>query len=121
MNEQTSMKDDFGKALVDAPTYLLRYVGGLIIAILRDYSLITLLIFVVLLGLLLHSVLIPATAFFGLYFFLRVAVNITEGIMYHANQTAQSTMQHAGATAQLGMAVERLNPNQAQSAPEPPA
>lgn len=95
------MKDDFAKALVDAPGHLLRFVGGLIIALLSDYSLITLLIFVTLLGLVVESVLIAATAFFGLYFLVRLVVNIADVIAYHAKTVGSSNMQIAAVLAQF--------------------
>lgn len=105
MNEQTSMKDDFAKALVDAPGHAIRYVGGLIIALLGDYTLITLVIFVVLLGLVTHSVLIPAAVFFGAYFLLRVVSNVAEAIGYHANQTAAAQARNAQVQSQAIMQV----------------
>lgn len=110
MSEERGLKHDLAQALVDAPGHLVRYVGGLIVALLGDYSLITLLIFVVLLGVATGSVLIAVTTFFGAYFVLRLVGNVADVIGYHAERTGSSIMQVAGATAQLGMAVERLNP-----------
>ena len=101
MQEPPSLKNDLAKALVDAPGHLLRYVGGLVVALLQDYTLITLLIFVGLLGWLLGSVLIPAATFFGAYFMLRLVANLGEAIGWHGRTVAQANMQVAAALAQL--------------------
>lgn len=122
MNEQTSMKDDFAKALVDAPGHAIRYVGGMIIALLGDYTLITLLIFVTLLGFAVSSWLIAATAFFGLYFLLRLVASLTDVIGYHANTTAQTAANvgraRAQSTMQVAAALAQFHPPQEQSEAE---
>jgi uncharacterized protein YacL len=101
MSEQTPFKEQFVKVLVDAPGHLLGYVLGLIVAVLDDYTLITLVIACALLGFV-TSILIACTAFFGAYFVLRLVANLADVVSYHARTTAQATMQVAGATAQLG-------------------
>lgn len=87
------------KQLENAPRNIITYFWGLLGAIVDDYALITLMIFCVLLGFTVGSILIPLTVFFGLYFLLKLTANIAEVIGYHANSTAQSNMQVAQAIA----------------------
>jgi hypothetical protein len=108
---------NFLQQLENAPKNLVLYVLGLVGAVVDDYSLVTLLIFCVLLGFVLNSILIPATAFFGLYFVLRLVNNIAEGIGHHAEATfeagraeAQSTMQIAASLAQFHLPVAQEEP-----------
>lgn len=95
------MKENFAKALVDAPGHLFGYVVGLVIALLGDFTLITLAIFAVLLALATGSALIAATAFFGFYFLMRLVAHLAEGIRYHAGASAQGAQQQAQATMQI--------------------
>jgi hypothetical protein len=92
---------NLGQQLENAPKNLVLYVLGLIGAVVDDYTLVTLLIFCMLLGFILHAVLIPVAVFFGAYFVLRLVNNVTEGIGHHARATAQTNMQVAAAIAQL--------------------
>jgi hypothetical protein len=112
------MKENFAKALVDAPGHLFGYVIGLIIALLGDYTLITLTIFVVLLGLLTGSILIAATTFFGLFFVFRLVVYLSDGLRYHADLNRLSGNQQAQATMQVAAALAQFHPPQEQSAPD---
>ena len=116
MQEPPALKDSLAKALVDAPGHIVRYVGGLIVALLGDYTLITLLIFVGLLGWLLGSVLIAATTFFGAYFVLRLVANLAESIGFHANQTRLAGNQQAQSNMQIAAALAQFRtPHEAQS------
>jgi uncharacterized membrane protein YagU involved in acid resistance len=92
---------NLGQQLENAPKNLVLYVLGLIGAVVDDYTLITLLIFCVLLGFILHAVLIPLAVFFGAFFVLRLVSNVAESIGHHAKATAQTNMQVAAAIAQL--------------------
>lgn len=87
------------KQLESAPRNLVMYFWALLGAVVDDFTLITLLIFAVLLGFA-TSVLIAATAFFGLYFVLRLVANLADVIGFHANSTAQSNAAVAHAIAQ---------------------
>jgi type IV secretory pathway VirB6-like protein len=103
--------------LENAPKNLVLYVLGLIGAVVDDYSLVTLLIFCVLLGFVLDSILIPATAFFGLYFLLRLVNNLAEGIGLHAQATHQSGQMQAQSTMQIAAALAQFHPPVQQSGP----
>jgi predicted PurR-regulated permease PerM len=69
------------KQLENAPKNLVLYVLGLVGAVVDDYTLVTLTIFCVLLGFVLSAVLIPITAFFGLYFVTRLVDHIAQAIV----------------------------------------
>lgn len=101
------MKDDFAQALVDTPGHLIGYVVGLIIALLGDYTLITLTIFVGLLGLLTSSVLIAATTFFGLFFLFRLVDYLSDGIRYTSRSINQGQQMQAQATMQVAAALTK--------------
>lgn len=95
---------NFVKQLENAPRNLVLYVLGLVGAIVDDYTLVTLTVFCVLLGFVLHSVLIPAATFFGLYFLMRLVMNMAEAVAANAHakaQNAQATLQVAAALAQF--------------------
>lgn len=98
--------------------HLLGYVTGLVAALVDDYTLITLLIFVTLLGFLVSSVLIAATAFFGLYFLLRLVSHVAEGIGFTANSIGGATNRQAQATMQVAAALAQFHPPQDQELPQ---
>lgn len=85
--------------------HLIGYVFGLLAALVDDYTLITLAIFVGLLGWLTGSVLIAATAFFGLYFLMRLVNFIGEGLAWHGQAAAEAGRQQAQATMQIAAAI----------------
>lgn len=97
------------KQLEAAPRNLILYVWGLLGAIVDDYALITLTIFAVLLGLV-TTALIAATAWFGLYFLLRLVANLADVTALHARTVGQTQAQQAQATMQVAAALARLNP-----------
>jgi hypothetical protein len=100
--------NDLGKQLENAPKNLVLYALGLVGAVVDDYALVTLLIFCVLLGFVLGSILIPATVFFGAYFVLRMVVAIVNSITAHGSATVHAGNQIAGAL---------MYPHQAQGSP----
>lgn len=96
------------KQLEAAPRNLILYAWGLLGAMVDDYALVTLTIFAVLLGFL-TTALIAATAFFGLYFLLRLVANVADVIGLNARtqgQVANANMQIAAALARRGTPVE---------------
>lgn len=95
------------RAIEHAPGHLVQYLWGLLGAILDDFAMITLTIFVVLLGLLTSSVLIAATAFFGSYFVLRLVSNVAESIGYTSRSINQGQQMQAQATMQVAAALTR--------------
>jgi hypothetical protein len=114
---QAGPPPSFAQKVVHRIEHLISYAVGLLAALVDDYTLITLLIFCVLLGVVVESALIPATAFFGLYFLMRLAANVADAIGF----VGKSVNNHAQATLQIAAATARLNPPQeAQSVPEPP-
>lgn len=102
--------------LENAPKNLVLYVLGLVGAIVDDYTLVTLTIACVLLGFLLGSVLIPATAFFASYFVLRLVSNVAEVIGTHAQATHAAGMGQAQATTQIAAALAQFHAQ--EKAPE---
>lgn len=91
------------RALEKFPGHFVGYLWGLLGAMLDDYALITLVIFVVLLGFAVGSALIATAAFFGAYFLLRLVINVAEAIGYHAYVTAR-------AQTQPGVVADSYNP-----------
>lgn len=75
------------KQLENSPRNLILYTLGLIGGVVDDYTLITLAIFSALLGVVVGSVLIGLTAFFGGYFVLRMVLHLAETIAFHARAT----------------------------------
>ena len=100
--------------LENAPKNIVLYVLGLVGAVVDDYALLTLTIFVVLLGFVLGSVLIPAAVFFGAYFVMRMVMSVTQVL---SNQ-AEAILRQAQATMQVATALYQANPNQAQGVQE---
>lgn len=80
---QESLGQSLVRVLSNAPAHFVTYVVGLVVAILDDYTLMTLTIFAVLLGFL-TSVLVAVAAFFGAYFVMRLVSNIAEAIGFLA-------------------------------------
>jgi hypothetical protein len=91
---------NFLQQLEDAPKNLVLYVLGLIGSTVDDYTLVTLTIFCVVLGFILHAILIPLAVYFGGYFVMRLVNHIAIAMSQHAQATAQTNMQIAGAIAQ---------------------
>lgn len=101
---------DLGKQLENAPKNLVLYVLGLIGAVVDDYVLVTLLVFCILLGFVLSSVLIPFTVFFGAYFVMRLVICIVDALVFNANATASAGHNQAQANLQIANALAQFHP-----------
>lgn len=97
------------KQLENAPKNLVLYVLGLLGGVVDDYTLVTLAAFAALLGVVVGSLLIGLTAFFGGYFILRVVANLAEVIGFHANRTAAAQEQVAQTNMQVAAAIAQFN------------
>lgn len=106
------------KQLENAPRNLILYVLGLIGGVVDDYTLVTLTAFAALVGVVVGSILIGLTVFFGGYFVLRLVAHLAEAISLNARAQHQAAYEHAHATTQVAAAIAQFNvPNQAQGAP----
>jgi hypothetical protein len=84
-----------GHKIVDRIEHVINYFLGLVASCVDDYTLITLVIFTVLLGLTADSALVALATFFGAYFLLRLIGHMANAITTHAQIIGQATVQAA--------------------------
>lgn len=97
------MSENLVRTLINTPKHLLEYFAGLVISTLDDYTLITLLIFAVLSGVALESILLGFVVYFGGYFLVRLVSVVNDALGFGAIRLSNS--------------VASLNPDRAGQVP----